>query len=113
MTGLEPTPVARKKALLRLLSVAEAERAAITPSREQLRDFTASFRSSFALADDASLERWLSSVKLDRAKFERLLLELCVQTLLEQRLAARIDEELASQRALWSLHAWARGEDVR
>lgn len=113
MTQAEPTSVSRKKALLRILSAAEAKRAGVTPSREELATFITAFRRAFAVDDDERLERWLSSVGLRRAEFEQLLGELCVQSLLEERMASRIENELASQEALWSLHAWARTEDVR
>ena len=111
--GEEPLAVSRKKALLRLLCVAEAKRSGVSPSAAQFAEFYERFRRAFAIDDECRLAEWLAENGLDRAKFERLLFELCVQSMIEDRMVPRVDRELDAQRAIWTLHAWAQSQEGR
>ena len=109
----EPFAVSRKKALLRLLCVAEAKRSGVWPSAAQFGEFCDRFRRAFAIDDECRLAEWLAENGLDRAEFERLLLELCVQSMIEDRMVPRVDRELGAQRANWTLHAWSQSQERR
>ncbi|HET9933462.1 MAG TPA: hypothetical protein VFQ35_22310 [Polyangiaceae bacterium] len=106
----EPLPVTRKKALLRILSAAAAKQRALVPSASEFADFSAAFRRAFAIDDEQRLQRWLNHSRLDRKDFERMLLELCLQSKLEEHLATHIDREVTLQQAIWTLHSWAHAE---
>lgn len=111
--GREPPAVTRKKALLRMLCVDAAARSGVSPSAAEFADFCSAFRCAFAIDAESHLEAWLRQSGLERAEFERLLFELCLQGLIEKQMASRVDRELTSQSAIWTLHAWAQAEGER
>ena len=111
--GQEPSAVSRKKALLRLLCVAEAKRSGVSPSAAQYAEFCERFRRAFAIDDECQLAEWLAQNGLERAEFERLLFELCVQSMIEERMEPHVQRELGAQSAIWTLHTWAQVEEGR
>ncbi len=98
--------VTRKKALLRLLAVQEAQRLGIYVARHDVVAFSRAFRNRFALGDESLLAAWLRRAGLTEPGFQRLMEELLLQVEVENRYEAAIDLAVPAQVALWSATQW-------
>jgi hypothetical protein len=103
----EAVEVTRKKALLRLLAVREAERNGLRLGGAEERAYAERFRQAAGLSDEAELDLWLDSVALSRERFGELLRECAIIVELERELAPQIDVRVREQNALWTVHYWA------
>ncbi len=95
----EPIDVSRKKILLRLLAAREADRLGLTPTADVVARTTAAFAARCGFASAAAIERWRSEQGLDLAAFDRLIREIALVDLLDERFEEQILRELPLQRS--------------
>lgn len=96
----------RKVVLLRQLAVAEAERLALSPSEEQIRETTRWFRASFGLRKLDDFAAWLAHAGLDLPRFQRMMVEMTTLTMVLEHHGEAIDARMADHLAMHTVHAF-------
>lgn len=96
----ETMAVVRKKALLRILALREAERAKLRPTDADVEAMSQHFRRHHGLLDGGELTRWLDAQALSREGFARAMHDFTVVTLVENLYAREIDALVADHIAV-------------
>jgi L-ascorbate metabolism protein UlaG (beta-lactamase superfamily) len=96
LRGGEEVAVVRKKVLLQILALAEAERRAIGVSGAELQEMSDTFRRRYGLLSPVDLEMWMKTEGLDKRNFAETMRDFVVVEKLCETFAARIDEMLAT-----------------
>jgi L-ascorbate metabolism protein UlaG (beta-lactamase superfamily) len=96
LRGGEEVAVVRKKVLLQILALAEAERRAIGVSGAELQEMADTFRGRYGLLLPVDLEMWMKTEGLDKRNFAETMRDFVVVEKLCETFAARIDEMLAT-----------------
>ena len=90
----------RKVVLMRLLALAEAERLGLEPSPAQLRETTRWFRASFGLRSLDRFAAWLAHSGFDLPRFEHMMRELSILTLVLEHWGEAVDARIGDHLAL-------------
>ncbi len=96
LRGGEDVAVVRKKILLQILALSEAERRAIGVSAEELQHMADSFRQRYGLLSPADLESWMKAEALDKRNFVETMRDFVIVEKLCDIFQTRIDEMLAT-----------------
>jgi hypothetical protein len=94
LRGGEDIEVVRKKVLLQILALAEAERRAIGVSAAELQTMADTFRRRYGLVSPLDMEAWMKAEGLDKRGFAETMRDFVVVDKLCEAFAARIDEVL-------------------
>jgi hypothetical protein len=98
----------RKKILLRILCLAEAERLGLSATREEVQAMSDSFRARFGMEAPQATRTWLARAGIDDGAFARLMREFALVARVEAIYEHAIDDGVPLQRAAWTAHAFAR-----
>jgi len=94
LRGGESIAVVRKKLLLLVLAVAEAQRRGIRSTTAEVRDMADKFRVHFGLGDPNDLHQWMADEGLDRTTFIAKMREFVLLEKLSEASAKQIDDAL-------------------
>lgn len=93
--GVTTLEVIRKKVLLQILAVREAERLGITATPEEVISAAAGFRNMFQLTEEDEFRSWLERESIPSERFERVMYQFATVARVENFYAAEIERQVS------------------
>ena len=105
----ESLGVSRKKVLMRLLAVREAERLGMEVDSAQLANTLEAFKRQFGFATEVDLDDWLAEAGIDRPAFDSFMREVALVDLLDMYYEELVLQGLPLQRKAQTVHGRRQG----